>query len=185
MAILKIAKLGNPVLRLQAKAVDLQELTRPDSELQILIDDMIETMRNANGAGLAAPQVSRSLQIVVYECDSNERYPDRPSIPLTVLINPKITDLSEEKVFGWEGCLSLDDFRGRVARSRTLHLEGFDRYGRSISKNVEDFEAIVIQHETDHLIGKVFLDRMTDLTQLSYLEEFETYWLTDDDKAEA
>ncbi len=183
MAILEIARLGNPVLRQQALPVDLDELTRPDSELQNLIDDMIETMHDADGAGLAAPQVSRSLQIVVYECEGNKRYPDRPSIPLTVLVNPRLTDLSEEKIMGWEGCLSLDDFRGRVARSRSLRLDGFDRQGLPIGINAEGFEAVVIQHETDHLIGKVFLDRMTDLTQLAYQKEFETYWMPDDAEA--
>ncbi|PIQ99711.1 MAG: peptide deformylase [Nitrospinae bacterium CG11_big_fil_rev_8_21_14_0_20_45_15] len=180
MAILEIARLGNPVLRQQAQPVDLNELTRPGSELQQLIDDMIETMRDANGAGLAAPQVSRSLQIVVYECEGNERYPDRPTIPLTVLVNPRLSELSEETVMGWEGCLSLDDFRGKVARSRTLRLDGFDREGQAVSILAEGFESVVIQHETDHLIGKVFLDRMTDLTQLSYVKEFETFWVADD-----
>ncbi|MFQ5444632.1 MAG: peptide deformylase, partial [Nitrospinales bacterium] len=127
MAVLKVAKLGNPILRKIAQEVDLQELTSsPDNELQVLIDDMVETMHAEVGVGLAAPQVSQSLQIVVLECEKNERYPDRPSFPLTVLVNPEITHYSEEKVGGWESCLSLIDFRGWVDRSAEVMVEAFN-----------------------------------------------------------
>ncbi len=180
MAVLEIARLGNPILRKVAEPVDLTALAQKDGELQRLIDDMIETMRHENGAGIAAPQVSRSLQIVVFECEGNERYPDRPDIPLTVLVNPVITRYSGETVMGWEGCLSLVDLRGLVPRSQSIRLEAYDRWGQRIEMEADDFRAVVIQHETDHLLGKVFLDRMTDMTQLAYQKEFETYWLQSD-----
>ncbi|GJL77401.1 MAG: peptide deformylase 1 [Nitrospinaceae bacterium] len=177
MGKLEIARLGNPVLRKIAQPVNLNELSDPESDVQVLIDDMIETMRQDGGVGLAAPQVSRSLQVVVLECDHNERYPDRESIPLTALINPVITRYGEEKVLGWESCLSLIDFRGLVSRSQEVTVEAFDRQGKAMVIHAGGFLAVVLQHEIDHLNGKVFLDRMEDLTQLSYMKEFETYWL--------
>ena len=176
MAILKIAKLGNPVLRQVAKPVDLNDLAA--SAMQTFIDDMIETMHHEGGVGLAAPQVNRSIQIVVLEYAENERYPDEVSIPLTVLVNPVLSDYSQETKEGWESCLSLVDFRGLVPRSTTVTLNAYDRQGKKIQKTVSDFEAVVLQHELDHLKGFVFLDRMKDLTQLSYQEEFEEFWLT-------
>ena len=175
MAILKIAKLGNPVLRQVAKPVDLNDLA--GNAVQTFIDDMIETMHHEGGVGLAAPQVNRSIQIVVLEYAENERYPDEVSIPLTVLVNPVLSDYSQETKEGWESCLSLVDFRGLVPRSTTVTLNAYDREGNKIQKTVSDFEAVVLQHELDHLKGFVFLDRMKDLTQLSYQEEFEEFWL--------
>jgi peptide deformylase len=175
MAILKIAKLGNPVLRQVAKPVDLNDLA--GSAVQTFIDDMIETMHHEGGVGLAAPQVNRSIQIVVLEYAENERYPDEVSIPLTVLVNPVLSDYSQETKEGWESCLSLVDFRGLVPRSTTVTLNAYDRQGKKIQKTVSDFEAVVLQHELDHLKGFVFLDRMKDMTQLSYQEEFEEFWL--------
>ncbi|PIQ97392.1 MAG: peptide deformylase [Nitrospinae bacterium CG11_big_fil_rev_8_21_14_0_20_56_8] len=177
MAVLKIARLGNPILRRVADPVDLAELARPGGEIQGLIDDMIETMYHENGAGLAAPQVSRSLQIVVLEVNQNKRYPDRPFIPLTVLVNPVITCYGEETELGWESCLSLVDFRGLVPRSREVNVEAFTREGEKVVIEASGFKAVVLQHEIDHLYGKVFIDRMTDLTQLAYQEEFEKYWM--------
>jgi peptide deformylase len=181
MAILKIAKLGNPVLRQVAKPVDLSGLA--ESGMQAFIDDMIETMHHEGGVGLAAPQVNRSTQIVVLEYAENERYPDEVSIPLTVLVNPVLSDYSQETKEGWESCLSLVDFRGLVPRSTTVTLNAYDREGNKIQKTVSDFEAVVLQHELDHLKGFVFLDRMKDLTQLSYQEEFEEFWLKKEDAA--
>ncbi len=181
MAVLKIAKLGNPVLRQVAKPVDLNDLT--GSTVQTFIDDMIETMHHEGGVGLAAPQVNRSIQIVVLEYAENERYPDEVSIPLTVLVNPVLSDYSQEIKEGWESCLSLVDFRGLVPRSTTVTLNAYDREGNKIQKTVSDFEAVVLQHELDHLKGYVFLDRMKDLTQLSYQEEFEEFWLKKEDTA--
>ena len=180
MAVLKVAKLGNPILRQVAVEVDLKNLVKPTGELQNFIDDMIETMRQEGGVGLAAPQVNRSIQIVVLEYENNERYPEESSIPLTVLVNPVLSDFSDEKVLGWESCLSLIDFRGLVSRFTSLTLTAYDREGKKIEKRVEDFEAVVLQHEIDHLDGKVFLDRMEDLTKLSYQEEFEEFWIKKD-----
>ena len=181
MTVLKIAKLGNPVLRQVAKSLDLNDLA--ESSMQTFIDDMIETMHHEGGVGLAAPQVNRSIQIVVLEYAENERYPDEVSIPLTVLVNPVLSDYSQETKEGWESCLSLVDFRGLVPRSTTVTLDAYDRQGKKILKTVSGFEAVVLQHELDHLKGFVFLDRMTDLTQLSYQEEFEEFWLKKEDAA--
>ena len=180
MAVLKVAKLGNPILRQISKQVDLKELADQQGELQGFIDDMIDTMREEDGVGLAAPQVNRSQQIVVLEYENNERYPDESSIPLTVLVNPVLSDYGEEKVLGWESCLSLVDFRGLVPRSTSVTLKAYDRDGDRIEKRATGFEAVVLQHEIDHLNGKVFLDRMEDLTKLAYQEEFEEFWLKKD-----
>jgi peptide deformylase len=181
MAIFRIAKLGNPVLRQVAKPVDLNDLA--GSAMQTFIDDMIETMHHEGGVGLAAPQVNRSIQIVVLEYTENERYPDEVSIPLTVLVNPVLSDYSQETKEGWESCLSLVDFRGLVPRSTTVTLNAYNQQGNKIQKTVSDFEAVVLQHELDHLKGFVFLDRMKDLTQLSYQEEFEEFWVKKEDAA--
>lgn len=181
MALLKIARLGNPILRQVAKPVDLEELVSPENGLQNFIDDMIETMRHEGGVGLAAPQVNRSIQIVALEYAENERYPNEMSIPLTVLVNPVLSEYSKETREGWESCLSLADFRGLVPRSVAITLDAFDRRGQKIHKTVSGFEAVVLQHEIDHLKGFVFLDRMKDFTQLSYQEEFQEFWLRNED----
>ena len=181
MALLKIAKLGNPVLRQVAKQVELNELVNPDSGLLVFIDDMIETMHHEGGVGLAAPQVNRSIQIVVLEYAENERYPNEVAIPLTVLVNPLLSEYSKETQDGWESCLSLVDFRGLVTRSAKVTLDAYDRHGKKIHKTVSGFEAVVLQHEIDHLKGFVFLDRMKDFKQLSYQEEFEKFWLKKED----
>jgi peptide deformylase len=177
MAVLKITKLGNPILRNVSEPVDLNLLSEKDGQLQTFIDDMIETMHEEGGVGLAAPQVGKSLRILVMECEDSERYPDRDSIPLIAIINPEITYLSDEKISGWESCLSLIDFSGWVPRSERVVVEGFDREGKPIKIDTDDFSAIVLQHEIDHLDGIVFIDRMPDLTKLAYQEEFKTFWL--------
>ena len=175
MPVLKVAKLGNPILRQIAQPIDLRSLSLLNGELQTLIDNMIDTMREEGGVGLAAPQVFQSLQLVVIECSSNDRYSKAPEIPLTVLVNPVIKHYGKAKALGWEGCLSLKDLRGLVPRSKNITLEYFDREGKQITVNAEDFPAVVLQHEIDHLHGKVFLDRMTDLSQLAFIEEVEEY----------
>jgi peptide deformylase len=177
MAVLKVAKLGNPVLRQISKQVDIKELADQRGELQGFINDMIDTMREEDGVGLAAPQVNRSLQIVVLQYENNERYPDESSIPLTILVNPVLSNYGEEKALGWESCLSLVNFRGLVPRSTSVTLKAYDRNGDRIEKRATGFESVVLQHEIDHLNGKVFLDRMDDLTKLAYQEEFEEFWL--------
>ena len=175
MSVLKVAKLGNPILRQIAQPIELDSLSSPNGELQILIDNMIDTMREEDGVGLAAPQVYQSLQLVVMECSTNARYPEAPEIPLTVLVNPVIKHHGEKKVLGWAGCLSLKDLRGLVPRSEKITVEYFDREGNSVTVDAEGFPAVVLQHEIDHLHGKVFLDQMTDFSQLVYVEEFEEY----------
>src|SRR3984893_11203584 len=175
MAILKVARLGHPILRQLAAAVPIGEIRSAGT--QRLIDDMIETMREYNGAGLAAPQVHELRQICVIEVHGNPRYPDAPAIPLTVLINPVVTPLTEEMEDGWEGCLSVPDMRGVVPRFGSVRLEAFDREASRIDVVAKEFFARVIQHETDHLHGRVYLDRMRDFTTLSHLAEWNRYWL--------
>ena len=175
MALLQVAKLGDPILRQKAVLVDLDFLNSQDNKMQALIDDRIETMREEDGVGVAAPQVFRSLRVVVIECSLNERYSEAPNIPLTILINPSIKYYGEDTVLGWEGCLSLKDLRGLVPRSSKIIVEYFDREGDPVTVKAEGFLAVVLQHEIDHLDGKVFLDRMTDLSQLAYVEEFEKH----------
>jgi peptide deformylase len=182
MAILKVTRLGHPVLRQTAKPIPQGEIKSPT--IQRLIDDMIETMHEYDGVGIAAPQVHQSLQLAVIEVARNPRYPQAPSIPLTVLINPEITARSATTRTGWEGCLSVEGLRGQVPRSEQLSARWLDRTGRPVQAEVQGFFAVVIQHEVDHLHGKVFLDRMADLTTLTHLQEYERYWLHRDETEE-
>ncbi len=175
MAILKVCHLGHPVLRRVAEPVPPESIARP--AFQQFIDDMIETMREYEGVGLAAPQVHVSQQVAVLEVEKHPRYPDAPSVPLTVLINPRLTVLSEETLDGWEGCLSIPDLRGVVPRSRELRVEALDRYGKPMDFIAKDFHARVVQHEYDHLQGKVYADRMPSLETLTHLAEWQRYWL--------
>ena len=175
MAILKVARLGHPVLRQPADPVPVAKIRTP--EIQRLIDDMIETMREYNGAGLAATQVHVPKQICVIEVNGNPRYPDAAEVPLTVLINPRVTPLTEELEEGWEGCLSVPDMRGMVPRVTAVRLEAYDRDGAKVDLVAKEFFARVIQHETDHLHGIVYLDRMRDLSTLTHLAEWNKYWL--------
>jgi peptide deformylase len=175
MAILKVARLGHPVLRQPARPVPVDAIRSAD--VQRFIDDMIDTMREYDGAGLAANQVHALLQIAVIEVAANPRYPDAPQVPLTVLINPVVTPLTEEMEEGWEGCLSVPDMRGRVPRYTAVRLQGHDREAQPVDLVAKDFFARVIQHETDHLHGVVYLDRMRDLSSLSHLAEWQRYAL--------
>jgi peptide deformylase len=173
MAILKVARLGHPVLRRAAEPVPLEGILSP--QIQGFIGDLFETMIEYDGAGLAAPQVHVLQQIVVFEVEGNPRYPDAPSIPRTVLINPKITPTTKKTEEDWEGCLSLPDLRGRVPRYTEIRVEAYDRSGKKLNYVARDFEARVIQHECDHLIGKVFVDRMRSMESLSFVREFLRY----------
>ncbi len=173
MAILKVARLGHPVLRRVADPVPVAAITRP--ETQRLIDDMVETMHEYDGVGLAAPQVHVSLRLAVLEVESHPRYPDMPRIPLMVIVNPVLTPVGEETVPDWEGCLSIPDFRGVTPRFAAVRLEALDRKGERIELLAKDFFARVLQHETDHLEGTVYLDRMRDLATLSHLHEWTRY----------
>ena len=175
MAILKVARLGHPVLRQVARPVPVEMIR--STEVQRFIDDMVETMREYSGAGLAANQVHTPIQIAVIEVAGNPRYPDAPEIPLTVLVNPIVTPLTEDVEEGWEGCLSVPDMRGRVPRYTAVRLEGYDREAERLDVVAKDFFARVIQHETDHLNGIVYVDRMPDLSSLSFLSEWQRYAL--------
>jgi peptide deformylase len=175
MAILKVARLGHPVLRQVAAPVPVDAIRSP--ETQRLIDDMIETMREYSGAGLAATQVHRLVQIAVIEVLKDPRVPEAPEIPLTVLINPVVTPLTEQTEDGWEGCLSIPDMRGIVPRWTAVRLEARDREGQPIDLKAADFFARVLQHERDHLNGIVYVDRMRDLRTLTHLAEWNRYWL--------
>ena len=149
----------------------------PSPAFQKFVDDMIETMKEYDGVGLAADQVHESKQIAVLEVAENPRYPDKPKVPLTVLINPKIHPLTEEMEEDWEGCLSIPDLRGKVPRHKSIRVEALDRDGKPLEFTADDFHARVIQHEWDHLNGKVYLDRMHDFSTLTFLTEFARYWM--------
>jgi peptide deformylase len=181
VAIRKIAQMGEPVLRRKADSVDPKEIASPF--IQTLIDDMIETMHDADGAGLAAPQVYESLQLCVIEVDQNPRYPQFESIPLTVLVNPVVTplvgsvagELSAEDSFQmYEGCLSVPGMRGQVARPRKVRVQALDREGKALDFVWESFRAVVVQHETDHLLGTLYVDR-ADPKTLTFLREYERF----------
>lgn len=165
---LKIAKLGNPILRKIAAPVDPREIK--SLEMQGLIDEMFEVMYDEPGIGLAAPQVSRSIQLVVMGCK------DEGGFPETVLINPSIVYYGPEQAENWEGCLSVDGLRGKVTRPSVVRVKALDRKGKPLDIEATGLFAVCIQHELDHLIGKVFLDRMTDMSTLTQLHEFQQYW---------
>ena len=174
MAILKVARLGHPVLRTPSEAVPKETIT--SAQIQRFIDDMIETMHEYDGVGLAAPQVHVAKQIAVIEAQENRRYPGEGPIPLTVLINPKILNLSKKPFEDWEGCLSIDELRGKVPRAESLEVESYNRKGEKVKIHAHGFFARVIQHECDHLLGKVYLDRMPTLHTLAHMREFVRYW---------
>ncbi len=166
MAVREILKMGDP--RLLRVAQPVQQFDTP--ELHALIADLFDTMRAAQGAGLAAPQIGVDLQLVIFGFSQNRRYPDRPAVPETVLLNPVITPLSNELVEGWEGCLSVPGLRGLVPRHARIRYAGQDPWGRPIEREVDGFHAVVVQHECDHLIGRLYPTRMTDLSKLGFTE---------------
>jgi peptide deformylase len=140
-------------------------------ELHSLIADMRETMAAVNGAGLAAPQIGINLQLVIFGgTEVNPRYPDRPLIPITVLLNPVITPIDDAEEFDWEGCLSVPGLRGEVPRWARIRYTGFDEFGQTIDRTVDGFHARVVQHECDHLIGKLYPMRVRDFTKFGYTE---------------
>ena len=174
MAILKVARLGHPVLRTPAREVPAEAVGQAD--FQRFIDDMVVTMREYQGVGLAAVQVHESMQVAVLEVADNARYPGKPAVPLSVLINPQIVPLDDETEEDWEGCLSIPEIRGRVPRYKRLRVTALDRDGNALDFVAEGFHARVIQHEVDHLRGHVYMDRMPDLLTLTYLTELARYW---------
>jgi peptide deformylase len=179
MAIRKIAQLGEPVLREVARTLSADEILDP--ETQRLIDDMVDTMRDADGAGLAAPQVYASVQLVVIELASSRRYPNLDPIPLLTLVNPRLTPLvgvsplaDQDAMTVYEGCLSVTGLRGRVRRPRKVRVQALDRQGQPLDFVWEGFRAAVVQHEVDHLLGTLFVDRALSQT-LMFLREYERF----------
>jgi peptide deformylase len=174
MSLLKVARMGHPVLRARAREIDRAELKHPS--LQKLIDDMIDTMHEYHGVGLAAPQIHEGLRIFVAAIAPENEEPLSPDDEPMVFINPVVTPAGAEVVEDWEGCLSIPDIRGRVPRARAIKVTAMDRKGGIIDLSSHDFPARVIQHETDHLDGVLFFDRMRSFETLSYLEEYARYW---------
>ncbi len=166
MTVRQILKMGDP--RLLRVAEPVREFGTP--AMAELIADMFDTMHAANGAGLAAPQIGVNLQLVIFGFKNNERYPDAPAVPETVLINPVLRPLSDEKEEAFEGCLSVPGLRGSVPRFVRLHYEGVDQFGAPISRDVDGFHARVVQHEVDHLLGILYPMRITDFSRFGYTE---------------
>ena len=179
--------MGHPVLRARARAIDPAEIRSPG--IQKLIDDMFETMKEYQGVGLAAPQVHESVRLFVAgfapaRDDDEEDEREEERVPLMALINPEITPIGDAVVEDWEGCLSIPDIRGRVPRARQILVQAYDRRGRRIELRAGGFTARVIQHETDHLDGILFFDRMRSFETLTFLDEFGRYWSREEVSAE-
>jgi len=167
MAVREILKMGDPRLMRVAQKVQQWDT----DALHLLVTDLLDTMRAANGAGLAAPQIGVDLQVVLFGSDErNPRYPDRPLVPRTVLVNPTITPLGEEEESDWEGCLSVPGLRGVVPRWSRIRYTGWDAFGDPIDRTVDGFHARVVQHECDHLWGKLYPMRMRDFSQFGFTE---------------
>ena len=166
MAIKPVLKMGEPLLLEMAKPVDRFDTP----ELHALIQDMQDTMESLNGAGLAAPQIGVSLQVVIFGFEKNQRYPDADEVPFTVLLNPQLTPLSDEQEDGWEGCLSVPGMRGMVPRYAQLRYQGVDQYGIAIDRTVSGFHARVVQHECDHLQGILYPMRIMDFRLFGFTD---------------
>lgn len=167
MTVRTILKMGDPrLLRLTRPVLQFDTDT-----LHVLVSDLLDTMRAADGAGLAAPQIGVDLQVVIFGTSApNPRYPDAPPVPRTVLINPVVTPLNETKVEDWEGCLSVPGLRGKVPRFQCVRYTGFDQFGDPIDRTVDGFHARVVQHECDHLVGKLYPMRLPDLSQFGFTD---------------
>ena len=166
MATRDILKMGNPDLLKVSEPVDFEK-----DDLTTLIEDMKETMKANDGAGLAAPQIGVFKRLVIFGFDTNDRYPEADSVPFTVLINPIITPLSDEQENGWEGCLSVPGLRGVVPRYTHIKYEGYDAKGNKLEREVEDFHARVVQHECDHLDGILYPMKIEDYRYFGFHEE--------------
>lgn len=171
MSILKIARMGHPVLRAKARAIERGDIET--ATVQRLIDDMLDTMAEYHGVGLAAPQVHEGLRLFVAAPDAGE---DGEHDEPYVIINPEISVVGSDIVEDWEGCLSIPDVRGRVPRAREIKVRALDRHGERLQLDAHDFAARVILHETDHLDGVLFFDRMRSFESLAFLEEYSRYW---------
>ena len=167
MTVREVLRMGHPVLREKAKPVE--KLGTP--ELRALVEDMKETMKAKNGAGLAAPQIGVGQRVVIFGVESNPRYPDAEPVPFTVLVNPRIVMLTREVEEDWEGCLSVPGMRGVVPRYTKLRYSGFDEEGNPIEREAEGFHARVVQHECDHLDGILYPQRMTDMRTFGFTKE--------------
>jgi peptide deformylase len=179
MSILKVARMGHPVLRAKGKALDRATIRSP--LVQKLIDDMMDTMAEYHGVGLAAPQVHEGLRLFVASLDAERT--EEPSDPVAI-INPEIYPVGDEIREDWEGCLSVPDIRGKVPRHFEIRVKGFDRNAERIDLRASGFSARVIQHETDHLDGILFFDRMRAFDTLTYLDEYSRYWVRNEDEEE-
>jgi peptide deformylase len=162
----EIVKMGSPELLKIAQPV----VNFNSAALDMLVADMFDTMEDAGGVGLAAPQIGVSLQLVVFGFEANVRYPDAPAVPRTILCNPNITPLSQEQENGWEGCLSVPGLRGEVPRFVRIHYSGFDAQGNAVEHDAEGFHARVVQHECDHLIGRLYPSRIKDFSRFGYID---------------
>jgi peptide deformylase len=178
MSILKVARMGHPVLRAKARTVDKAELKNP--VFQNFIDSMIDTMYEYSGVGLAAPQVHESVRLFVAMLDAD----GRGEGDAVVFVNPEINVKGDQTVEGWEGCLSIPDIRGRVPRAQHVAVSALDRTGKRFELDLKDFAARVVQHETDHLDGVLFFDRMRQLESLTFLEEYSRYHTRQDEEDE-
>ena len=178
MSILKVARMGHPVLRAKARTLDKTELKSP--MLQAFIDSMIDTMHEYSGVGLAAPQVHEGVRLFVAMLDQE----GNGEGDAAVFINPEVTVQGGQMVEGWEGCLSIPEIRGRVPRAQHIVVTALDRHGKRFELELKDFPARVVQHETDHLDGVLFFDRMRSMDSLTYLEEFSRYHARRDDDDE-
>ena len=169
MAIRPVLRIGEPSLLERSREVESFD----SAELDKLLADMWDTMAEEQGAGLAAPQIGINLRVVIFGFDHNDRYPDSPAIPETVLINPRITALDDETEQAWEGCLSVPGMRGLVPRYRRIRYQGYDQSGHEIDREVSDFHARVVQHECDHLDGILYPQRIENMQFFGYCDELE------------
>jgi peptide deformylase len=181
MSILKVARMGHPVLRAKARPIEKAEIR--GAAIQTLIDDMLHTMAEYHGVGLAAPQVHESVRLFVaaldHHDDDDEDDDERREKEPVAIINPEILVVGSDVIEDWEGCLSIPDIRGRVPRAREIRVRGLDRLGERIELRAHGFPARVVQHETDHLDGVLFVDRMRSFESLTFLDEYSRYWLKD------
>jgi peptide deformylase len=168
MPIKPILKMGDPLLLQVADLVSPEMITTP--KIQDIVQDLLDTMHAANGAGLAAPQIGIPLQIVVFGFEKNQRYPNEAPVPQTILINPIITPIGLSQENGWEGCLSVPGLRGLVPRFQEIRYQGLNESGQVIDRVVSGFHARVVQHECDHLIGKLYPMRIEDMSQFGFTE---------------
>ena len=175
MTLRKIAHIGHPILREPTRRITREELASPDT--QRFIDDLVETMVDANGAGIAANQVFEPIRVCAIRVKDNPRYPYKPNVPLTILVNPDIELLTDDTFVNYEGCLSVPNLRGEVKRVTHIRVRAWDRDGNAIDREVKGLTAGTFQHEVDHLDGKLFVDRVFDTSSLCTWEQFERHQL--------